>query len=110
MKHKIITLLAVAGLITALPVVAATAGQEQTITGAGACAKCQLKETKECQLTITTEKDGKPVTYYLAENAVADAFGKPVCHKQEKLTATGTVKMVDGKHILVPTKIEVAKQ
>jgi len=49
----------------------ALAADEVTITGEGKCAKCALKETKECQNVIQTEKDGKKVTYYLAYNEVS---------------------------------------
>jgi len=59
---------------------------------------------------IETEgKDGKAVKYYVANNDVAKAFHKNVCQENKKVTATGTVKEVDGKKEFTATKIEVAK-
>ena len=77
-----------------------------TITGEGACAKCSLKKTDTCQNTITTEKDGKKVTYYLTQNAVSKKFHDQICKADAKITATGTVKEKEGTLELTPTKIE----
>ena len=110
MKNKILALLAISGLLVALNVGAAVADNVKSITGEGACAKCILKETQECQLTVTAEEGGKPVTYYLTENKVAKDFGNQVCKERKKIKVTGTVKVVDGKHMLDPTKIEFAKE
>jgi len=109
MKHKIMTLLAISGLWMAVHLGAAVTDSEKTVTGEGACAKCVLKATQECQLTVTAEEGGKQVTYYLAENKVAKEFGNQLCTEKKKIKVTGTAKTVDGKSILVPTKIELAK-
>jgi hypothetical protein len=109
MKNKTMSLLAISMLLTALQVGAVT-DTKKTITGDGACAKCMLKETKECQLTITVDEDGKKITYYLTQNKVAKDFGNQVCAEKKKIKATGTVTTVEGKHILVPTKIKLAKE
>jgi hypothetical protein len=82
---------------------------EVTLEGTAKCAKCALKETAKCQTVIETEKDGKPVKYYLANNDVAKKFHENVCQDSKKVTATGTVKEVDGKKEFTVTKIEVAK-
>lgn len=109
MKNTTMTLLAICGLLLTLRVNAAAVDNEKTIIGDGACAKCTLKETKECQHAITAEEGGKKVTYYLTQNSVAKEFGNQLCGEKKKVKATGTVKTVDGKQILLPTKIELAK-
>jgi RecG-like helicase len=81
----------------------------KTITGEGMCAKCSLKETKACQNAIKVKTGDKTVTYYLVQNDVAKAFHKNVCQSTEKVTATGTVKEVDGKQEFTATKIELVK-
>lgn len=83
------------------------AGDSVTITGEGKCAKCALKETKECQNVIQTEKDGKKTNYYLVANDVSKEFHGKLCKESRKIKATGTVKEVDGKMELTPTKIEL---
>lgn len=112
MKTKLMTLLAISALLflTAPVKMMAAADNEKTIVGEGACAKCILKETKECQHTITTEEDGKKVVYYVVQNRVAKEFGSQLCSEKKKVKATGLVKTEDGKHILIPTQIELAKE
>lgn len=83
--------------------------KEVTITGDGACAKCVLHQTKECQTAITTTENGKKVVYYLAENEVGQNFHENVCKASAKVTATGTVTVKDGKNVLTASKIEVVK-
>ena len=103
----------VAGLVLAALTTSAFAaekGKEKTITGEAKCAKCALKETSKCQTVIQTEgKDGKKVTYYLANNDVAKAFHDKVCSEPKKVTATGTIKKVDGKEEIEVTKIDLTK-
>jgi hypothetical protein len=111
MKRLILT--AIAGLaIFALSnsVFAADSGKgkERTITGEAKCAKCMLKEADTCQTVIQAEgKDGKMITYWLADNDVAKNFHENVCHASKKVTVTGVVKKVDGKEQLTATKIEL---
>jgi|SRR6516225_7447476 hypothetical protein len=113
MKKLILT--GIAGLMLfglAIPSFAAEEGsaKENTIKGEAKCAKCSLKEADKCQTVIQSEgKDGKMVTYYLADNDVAKKFHKEVCQEPKKVTATGTVKKVDGKEMLTVSKIEAAK-
>jgi pyridoxine/pyridoxamine 5'-phosphate oxidase len=85
-------------------------GEEVTLTGEAKCAMCMLKESDKCQTVIQTEKDGKKTTYYLADNEVAKKFHENVCKAAKKVTATGTVKTVDGKQELTATKIELAQK
>ena len=84
--------------------------KETTISGSMVCAKCTLHETKECQNVVQVEKDGKTVNYYLKQNDVSTAAHDPICGgSSEKVTVTGTVKEKDGKQMMTPTKIDVAK-
>jgi RecG-like helicase len=88
---------------------ARAADESKTITGEGKCAKCALKEKDSCQNVVQVKDGDKTVTYYLVHNDVSKAFHENICKKTEKVTATGTVKKVDGKLELTPTRIEVAK-
>ena len=102
----------IAGLVLltfTTPAFAADEGKEMTIKGEAKCAKCALKESSKCQTVIQAEEDGKTVTYYLADNKAAKDFHETVCQEAKKVTATGTVKTVDGKKELTVAKIEVAK-
>lgn len=109
MKKTLVGIAAVAALVLAVTAVRALAGDEVTITGKGMCAKCELKQGDVCQTVIQAEKDGKKVMYYLVDNDVAKEFHKNVCKETKKVTATGTVKEVNGKMELTVTKIELAK-
>lgn len=103
-------LAALALLALAVPTFAAEHGKEMTITGEAKCAKCSLKEASKCQTVIQAEnKKGKMVTYYLANNSVAKDFHENVCQEPKKVTATGTVKKVDGKEELTVSKIDILK-
>jgi len=110
MKKSLALVAGVAALLLAAATVRSLAADENvTITGEGKCAKCSLKETKECQNVIQTEKDGRTITYYLADNEASKPFHKQVCEQAKKVTATGTVKQVNGKMELAAIKIEEAK-
>ena len=108
MKKSLALVAGVAALLFAAATVRTLADDKVTITGEGKCAKCSLKETKECQNVIQTEKGGKMVNYYLVDNDVSKEFHGKLCKESKKVTATGTVKEVDGKWQLTPTKIELA--
>ena len=105
MKKQLTLTLAVVGLLAAASVFAAE--KEQTLTGKGMCAKCELAETPKCQNALQVKgKDGKTTTYYLEENAVSKAFHSKVCKGPlENVTATGTVKTEAGKQVLTASKV-----
>ena len=113
MKRASLLLTGIAGLLLlalATPTFAADKPKEKTIIGEAKCAKCMLKETDKCQTVIQVEgKNGKTVNYYLAENDVSKAFHENVCKEAKKVTATGTVKKVEGKNEFTVSKIELAK-
>jgi hypothetical protein len=112
MKRASLLFIGIAGLLLlalATPTFAAEKSKEKTITGEAKCAKCMLKETDKCQTVIQAEnKNGKTVTCYLTENDVSKAFHQNVCKEAKKVTATGTVKKVDGKSELTVSKIALA--
>lgn len=111
MKRNIVTITSLAGLLLlalATPSFADEKGKEVTITGEGKCAKCILKETEKCQNAIETTEHGKKVTYYLTDNKVSQDFHEDLCKEAKKVTATDTVKEVDGKKELTVSKIETA--
>ena len=113
MKRVSLLIAGIAGLLVlavATPAFAADKPKEKTITGEAKCAKCMLKETAKCQTVIQAEgKDGKTVNYYLTANDVSKAFHENVCTEAKKVTATGTVKKVDGKNEFTVSKIELVK-
>jgi hypothetical protein len=113
MKKASVLFTAVAGLLLlaiATPTFGAEASKERTITGEAKCAKCMLKETDKCQTVIQMDnKKGKTVSYYVADNEVSKAFHQNVCKEAKKVTATGTVKKVDGKNEFTASKIELVK-
>ena len=114
MKRVSMLFAGIAGLVLialASPTFAADKDKEKTITGDAKCAKCALKETTKCQTVIETKakEGGKPVLYYVVNNDVAKDFHKNVCSETKKVTATGTIKKVDGKNEMELTKIELAK-
>ena len=110
MKKSLALVAGVALFLSAAAARTVAAEDTVTITGEGKCAKCALKETKECQNVIQTQKDGRTVNYYLVANDVSKEFHGKLCKETKKVTATGTVKEVDGKLELTPTKIVLAAQ
>ncbi len=112
MKRPIALVAGLAGLVLlalAAPTFAANEGKEVTVTGEGKCAKCMLHETDKCQTVIQVMEDGKTVNYYLAKNAASKEFHENVCKDAKKVTATGTVKEVDGKKEFTASKIALAQ-
>jgi hypothetical protein len=112
MKIRIALTTGIMGLfLFALAAPAFAEDKEVTVTGEGKCAKCLLKEGDKCQTVIETKEEGKTVKYYVAANDVSKKFDDNdyVCKEAKKVTATGTVKEVDGKKVLTASKIELAK-
>ena len=101
--------LSILAALTMVTLGLSAADKEKTIKGEGLCAKCELKETKSCQNAIKVKDGDKTTVYYLEANDVSKAFHKNVCSSTAKVKAVGTVKEVDGKHVLTVSKIEVDK-
>lgn len=114
MKKNIALFAGVAALflVAAITPASAAEGKEKkekvTITGEGKCAKCSLKEADKCQNVIQVDEGGKKVNYYLTQNKIAKDFHENICKESKKVTATGTVKEVDGKKEFTASKIELA--
>ena len=110
MKKSVLLVAAIAAFVLAATTTRTFAeDKEITVTGDGKCAKCSLKETEKCQNVIQTKTDGKDVTYYFAQNDVSKKFHENLCQESKKVTATGTVKEVNGKMEFTAKKIELAK-
>jgi hypothetical protein len=112
MKKLKLTLALLVGLALAGTALNARAddSKEVTVTGNMVCGKCTLHETAACQNVIQVQQDGKTVNYYLTKNDLSDAMHEDVCHSDgEKVTATGTVAVVDGKENLTVTKLTTVK-
>jgi hypothetical protein len=107
MKNSKITSFALTSLFI-LALAGSALAADKTITGEAKCAKCSLKESDTCQTVIQVEKDGKVTTYYLVDNDKAKAFHENICKEPKKVTATGSVKTVDGKKQLTVTEIKLA--
>lgn len=109
MRTKLIALLTMGGLAFTLAANAGPSGATVTITGDGACAKCQLKQGKACEATVTAVEGGKKVTYYLRENDASKEISKQLCSDRKQLKVSGTVQTVDGRFELTPTRVEIVK-
>lgn len=109
--RKLFPMLAVTAVLSLVTL--AVAAEEKTWTGDSVCAKCALKETKECQNVLMLKEDGKEVTYYLVGDASKKAHGKlGICTASKdapiKVKVTGTASEKDGKKIIEVTKIDKA--
>ena len=76
------------------------ADKEVTLTGAGQCAKCSLKQSDACQNAVVVKEGGKDTTYLMAQNDVAKKFHGTVCKGVKQITVTGSVSEKDGKKIV----------
>jgi len=108
MKKHLLSALAIAGLTLAFAV-NTRADQQKTLTGEAQCAKCVAKEGDTCKITLSVKEGDKTVNYELVPNNVSRAFHNAVSKEAKKVTATGTIKEVDGKMELIPTKIDLVK-
>ena len=85
------------------------ADKEVTLTGAGQCAKCSLKQTDACQNAVVVKEGGKDTTYLMAKNDVAQKFHGNVCKGVKQVTVTGSVSEKDGKRIITASKVAEVK-
>jgi hypothetical protein len=104
--YRILSLLACA---LSLAGVVRAADETRTISGEAMCAKCELNLQDKCQTVIQAKEGDKTVSYYVAPNDVAKAFHPNICHGTAQVTATGTVRTIDGKQVLTVSAIDVKK-
>jgi hypothetical protein len=81
----------------------------KTIQGEGLCARCELKESKQCQTAIRVREDKRRVVYYAEDNRVARDFQAKACESVKPVTATGTVRERGGKLLITLKEIEMIK-
>jgi len=111
MKKLLLCSLALIAMFVAYTTFAADKdSKEITIKGDGKCGKCALKETDSCQNVVEVPKGKNKGTYYLTQNEVSKSFHDNICKESKKITATGTVKEVDGKMHFTASKIELVKE
>lgn len=86
------------------------AAKEETIKGTAKCAKCSLKEAKECQAVVVAKDGDKDVKYYVTGKE-AKALHKDICTEdKENVSVTGKVTEKDGKKMIAATKVEEEKK
>ncbi len=113
--RKLFPMLAVAVLFAGFTLVV-KAAENKTITGMAQCAKCALKEAKQCQNVVVVKEGDKEVKYYLVMNEVSKknhrAGGFCTAPKGDgpKVKVTGDCEEKDGKLVLTPTAIEVVEE
>src|SRR5438093_864702 len=80
------------------------------ITGEAVCAKCDLQETKSCQMAIKVKTAaGKEETILADNNKVAKDFHDEICKRSAKVNAEGAITEKDGKKTITLTKVEKAQ-
>ena len=88
----------------------APAAKEVTLDGTIQCAKCSLKETKQCTTAIVVKEGDKNVTYYFADKGNGESYHENVCGGGKAAgTVTGKAFEKDGKMWITPTKVAYKK-
>jgi hypothetical protein len=115
--RKLLSLFTVMMLAIGVTFVARAADdEEKTIEGMAQCAKCALKEEKDCANVVVVKKDDKTTKYYLVMNEVAKkahqsaGFCAAKPDKGPKVKVVGTVEEKDGKMLVTATKIEPVEE
>ena len=106
--RKVVSAAAAVLLALACCAVAGAADVSVTLEGNIVCAKCTLKVegVDQCQSVLLVKNTaGKDTQYWLARNAVAEAFGD-VCTDIKPVTVTGSIEEKDGRKWIVATKID----
>lgn len=86
------------------------AAKEVSLTGTLVCAKCTLKETKQCQTAIVVKEGEKNVTYYLLDKGNGESYHEKVCGGgKEPGMVSGKAFEKDGKMWITPTKVTYTK-
>ena len=84
--------------------------EDTKIAGDAMCAKCELKQTDECQMAIKVKNtDGKEETLLVENNQVAKDFHKTICKETKAVNGEGTITEKDGKKTITLTKVYLSK-
>ena len=84
--------------------------EDTKIAGDAMCAKCELKQTDECQMAIEVKNaDGKKETLLVENNQVSKDFHKNICKETKAVNGEGTITEKDGKKTITLTKIYLSK-
>jgi hypothetical protein len=84
-------------------------GKEVTLKGTILCAKCELKQTKQCTNAIRVKEKGKEVIYYFDDTGAKEKYHKNICRETKEGMITGIVSMKDGKNYIKPKNAEAVK-
>ena len=106
--RKVVSAAAAVLLALACCAVVGAADVSVTLEGNIVGAKCTLKVEgiDQCQSVLLVKNTaGKYTQYWLARNAVAEAFGD-VCTDIKPVTVTGSIEEKDGRKWIVATKID----
>ena len=98
----------VAALAFGTATLRADEGKEVKLSGEGKCAKCALKETKECQNVVQVKNGDKTTTYYLKGDE-SQKFHKNLCGDTAKINVEGKCVKDGDKLVVTVAKIELAK-
>ena len=80
------------------------------IAGDAMCAKCELKQTDECQMAIKVkDTDGKSETLLVENNKIAKDFHNKICKETRAVNGEGTISEKDGKKTVTLSKIYLSK-
>lgn len=105
MRTTLAVVLCLGILVVSAPILAGK-GEEVTLTGRIACAKCELNKSSNCQTVIVVNEDGKDVLYYLDAKS-GKANHEAVCQGGKDGSVTGTVSEKDGKKFITASKVEL---
>ncbi len=104
-KKLVATCFAFALVLASVSVLAGDAKHVE-LEGTLLCAKCSLgQDFKECTTALVVKKGDEETIYYVIDNDVLEAAGKP-CMDQSKARVSGTVAEKDGKTWVTASKIE----
>ncbi len=83
-------------------------GKDVKLSGEGKCAKCALKESKQCQNVVQVKEGDKMTTYYLTGD-VSQKFHKNLCGDTAKVNVEGKCVKEGEKLVVTVSKIDLAK-
>ena len=107
----VLSILGTLALLVALAPRSGAQEKEVTLKGTILCAKCALKETKECTTAIVVKEGEKKLTYYFKDKGVKEGYHEEVCGGDRKEgSVTGTVLEKVGKKWISPKKVEYANK